>query len=88
MLSLSPLLYTLPCHSLVSSLLVFVTFRPRLTPPIRHSYLGTGDLRLLDHDEGRCDEGALSDIIDWIVGHGLQQIDSLLSMHSHNNMVT
>lgn len=42
------------------------------------TYLGTGDFSLLDHDEGRGDEGALSHVIYRVVGHGLQEIDGLL----------
>lgn len=42
------------------------------------TYFGTGDFGLLDHDEGRGNEGALSHIIYWVIGHGLQQIDGLL----------
>lgn len=42
------------------------------------AYLGTGDFSLLDHDEGRGDQGALSHVIYRVVGHGLQQVDGLL----------
>ena len=42
------------------------------------AYLGTGDFRLLDHDEGRGDQGSLSDIVNRVVGHGLQKVDRLL----------
>lgn len=41
-------------------------------------YLGTGDFSLLDHDEGRGDQGALSYVVDRVVGHGLQQVDGFL----------
>lgn len=39
-----------------------------------HVYLGAGDFSLLDHDESRGDESSLSNIIDWVIGHGLQQV--------------
>ena len=42
------------------------------------AYLGTGDFRLLDHDEGRGDQGSLSDVVHRVIGHGLQKVDSLL----------
>ena len=45
---------------------------------VNFAYLGTGDFRLLDHDEGRGDQGSLSDIVNRVVGHGLQKVDRLL----------
>lgn len=42
------------------------------------AHLGTGDFSLLDHDEGRGDQGALSYIVDRVVGHWLQQVDGFL----------
>ena len=47
------------------------------------TYFGTCDFGLLDHDEGRGNEGALSHIIYWVIGHGLQQIDGLLWWERH-----
>ena len=43
-----------------------------------YTHLGTGDLGLLDHDEGRGDEGTLSHVVHWVVGHRFQQVDGLL----------
>lgn len=42
------------------------------------THLWTGNFCLLNHDEGRGDEGSLSDVIHRVIGHGLQKVDGFL----------
>lgn len=48
-------------------------------------YLGAGDFSLLDHDEGWSDESSLSHIVDWVIGHGLQQVYRFLHTSTNRN---
>lgn len=50
----------------------------------RDTYLRTGDFSLLDHDEGRGDQGALSNIVDWVVGHWFQEVNGFLWKDNNN----
>lgn len=68
-----------------ASLMIVEKFKTNLEiwPKTFCTYFGTGDFGLLDHDEGRGNEGALSHIIYWVIGHGLQQVDGLLRWERH-----
>lgn len=55
---------------------------PNFLIKMLHIYLGAGDFTLLDHNEGWGDKSPLSHVVDWVIGHRLQQVYSFLYTHT------
>lgn len=51
-------------------------------------YLWAGDLGLLDHDKGRCNQSSLTYIVHRIICHWLKQINRFLKKKNHHKVNT